>query len=179
MPELFNGKSIGTDGLMTPSGWWSSEVFRIYMKSHFLKYIQGRILQTQYLRLMKPYIARPHWLGQQNYCLVCSTSSLFPHFTTLRCWLLWAFFSWNIIKNVCLFPVKPIKQSLALMYVLLLASWYFCAFNLLFRILASIPFSLLKLCYKTLNNKWDLMMSGPASLAVISFIKNWHINLDC
>ena len=26
-------------------------------------------------------------------------------------------------------------------------------------------------------NKWDLMMSGPASLAVISFIKNWHKKL--
>ena len=25
--------------------------------------------------------------------------------------------------------------------------------------------------------KWDLMMSGPASLAVISFIKNWHKKL--
>ena len=28
-------------------------------------------------------------------------------------------------------------------------------------------------------NKWDLMMSGPASLAVISFIKNWQKKLDC
>ena len=27
------------------------------------------------------------------------------------------------------------------------------------------------------NNKWDLMMSGPASLAVISFKKNWHKEL--
>ena len=27
------------------------------------------------------------------------------------------------------------------------------------------------------KNKWDLMMSGPASLAVISFIKNWHKKL--
>ena len=26
-------------------------------------------------------------------------------------------------------------------------------------------------------NKWDLMMSGSASLAVISFIKNWHKKL--
>ena len=42
MLELFNGKSVGTDGLMTPSGWSNSEVFHIYMKSHFLKYVQGR-----------------------------------------------------------------------------------------------------------------------------------------
>ena len=42
MPELFNGKSVGTDGLLTPSGWSNSEVFRIYMKNHFLKYVQGR-----------------------------------------------------------------------------------------------------------------------------------------
>ena len=27
------------------------------------------------------------------------------------------------------------------------------------------------------KNKWDLMMSGPASLAVISFIKNWRKKL--
>ena len=27
------------------------------------------------------------------------------------------------------------------------------------------------------QNKWDIMMSGPASLAVISFIKNWHKKL--
>ena len=42
MPELFKGKSVETVSLMTPSGWSSSEVFCIYMKSHFLKYIQGR-----------------------------------------------------------------------------------------------------------------------------------------
>ena len=30
---------------------------------------------------------------------------------------------------------------------------------------------------RVLNYKWDLMMSGPASLAVISFIKNWHKKL--
>ena len=29
----------------------------------------------------------------------------------------------------------------------------------------------------TIQNKWDLMMSGPASLAVISFIKIWHKKL--
>ena len=42
MPELFNGKSVGTDGLLTPSGWSNLEVFCIYMKNHFLKYVQGR-----------------------------------------------------------------------------------------------------------------------------------------
>ena len=41
MPELFNWKSVGTDGLMTPSGWSNSEVFRLYMKIHSLKYVRG------------------------------------------------------------------------------------------------------------------------------------------
>ena len=83
----------------------------------------------------------------------------FPHFTTLTFWLFWAFSAEiNIIKSVCLFPVKPIKQSLALMSVLLLAKLIFLlflhqTFNLLFRNLASIPFSLLKQCYKTLYKK--------------------------
>ncbi|XP_061196712.1 uncharacterized protein LOC133204990 [Saccostrea echinata] len=42
MPELLRGKSVGADGTMTPSGWSNSEVFRSYMKNHFLKYVQGR-----------------------------------------------------------------------------------------------------------------------------------------
>ena len=32
-------------------------------------------------------------------------------------------------------------------------------------------------CGKSKRNKWDLMMSRPASLTVISFIKNWHKKL--
>lgn len=39
MPKLFNGKSVGTDGVMTASGWSNSEVFSTYMKTQFLNTI--------------------------------------------------------------------------------------------------------------------------------------------
>jgi hypothetical protein len=42
LPELMVGKSEGTEGMMTQSGWSNSEVFLRYMKTHFLKYAMGR-----------------------------------------------------------------------------------------------------------------------------------------
>ena len=35
VPELFSGKTVGTDATMTTSGWSNSDVFRTYMKDHF------------------------------------------------------------------------------------------------------------------------------------------------
>lgn len=47
MPELFNGKSVGADRVMTASGRSNSKVFSTCMKPHFLRYVQGRnILNT-------------------------------------------------------------------------------------------------------------------------------------
>lgn len=51
MPKLFNGKSVGTDGVMTASGWSNSEVFSTYMKTQFLKYVQGRNISNTILAL--------------------------------------------------------------------------------------------------------------------------------
>lgn len=39
---LLEGKSPGTDGVMTPSGWSNGEVFKQYLQNHFIKYCQGR-----------------------------------------------------------------------------------------------------------------------------------------
>ena len=43
LPGLLEGKTfVGADGTVTQSGWSNSDVFRSYMKDHFLKYVQGR-----------------------------------------------------------------------------------------------------------------------------------------
>lgn len=42
IPELMNGKTPGTAGVMSSSGWSNSEIFAQYMKKHFLTYCQGR-----------------------------------------------------------------------------------------------------------------------------------------
>ena len=42
LPELMEGKTVGASGTVTASGWSNSDVFRTYMKDHFLKYVQGR-----------------------------------------------------------------------------------------------------------------------------------------
>ena len=42
MPDLMNGKSHGADGTVTQSGWSNADVFRLYLQSHFMKYVQGR-----------------------------------------------------------------------------------------------------------------------------------------
>ena len=162
MPELLNGKSVGTDGLLIPGGWSNSEVFRIYMKNHFLKYVQGRNPSDTILALYdghKSHISLDliDWAKNNNIVLFV----LPPHCSHILQPLdVGCFGAFQLKYNQeCLsFPVKPIKQSLALMSVLLLAKLIFLlflnqTFNLLFRNLASIPFSLLKLCYKTLNKK--------------------------
>ena len=40
--DLMAGKTVGADATVTPSGWSNSDVFRTYMKEHFLKFVQGR-----------------------------------------------------------------------------------------------------------------------------------------
>jgi hypothetical protein len=39
---LLEGKSPGADGIMTPSGWSNSVVFKDYLQNHFMKFCQGR-----------------------------------------------------------------------------------------------------------------------------------------
>lgn len=41
LPELMEGKTVGASGTVTASGWSNSDVFRTYMKDHFLN-VQGR-----------------------------------------------------------------------------------------------------------------------------------------
>lgn len=50
MPELFNGKTVGADRVMTASGRSNSEVFSTYMKPHFLRYVQGRKILNSIIR---------------------------------------------------------------------------------------------------------------------------------
>lgn len=42
VPDLLKGKTVGADGTVTQSGWSNSDIFRMYMKDHFSKYVQGR-----------------------------------------------------------------------------------------------------------------------------------------
>ena len=42
LPDLMEGKTVGAEGTVTKSGWSNSDVFRTYMKEHFLKFVQGR-----------------------------------------------------------------------------------------------------------------------------------------
>ena len=40
--QLLDGKSVGADGTMSTSGWSNTDIFRKYLKEHFIKYCQGR-----------------------------------------------------------------------------------------------------------------------------------------
>ncbi|XP_053391999.1 jerky protein homolog-like, partial [Mercenaria mercenaria] len=39
---LMDGKTPGADGVMTKTGWSNTDVFRKYLKDHFVKFVQGR-----------------------------------------------------------------------------------------------------------------------------------------
>ena len=73
VPELLNGKTVGTDATMTTSGWSNSDVFRTYMKDYFLKYVQGR--EAQYILVLydghKSHISRDliDWARENNIIL--------------------------------------------------------------------------------------------------------------
>ena len=41
LPDLMERKTVGAEGTVTKSGWSNSDVFRTYMKEHFLKFVQG------------------------------------------------------------------------------------------------------------------------------------------
>ena len=41
MPSLLNNVSSGTSGIVSRSGWSNTEVFKMYLANHFLKYVQG------------------------------------------------------------------------------------------------------------------------------------------
>ena len=74
IPELMEGKTPGTDGVMSQSGWSNSEIFSQYMKRHFLKYCQGRNVDDTMLVLYDGH--RSHvslglieWAKQNNIVL--------------------------------------------------------------------------------------------------------------
>ena len=41
MPSLLNNVSSDTSGTVSRSGWSNTEVVKMYLANHFLKYVQG------------------------------------------------------------------------------------------------------------------------------------------